>query len=234
MQIIDMTSPNIRLIKNFLSQEEIDKVLEVRHWEESVWDIDFIMNYPKQHQVDPTLWWSVMQWKGMCINFTYDTFYSRYDLDKQFYLDLAKRIEPHVKERFEAKNIRTEQYLINRWRPGREQQPHLDYFIEQEGEHDYEMLEKYHLPKSYLDTFESRFQTKHYSSLIYLNDDYVGGELYFPQHENLTLRMEPGDLVVFRGDENTLHGVKKIESGIRYTISLFWADTDKEKAYGNN
>jgi len=69
------------------------------------------------------------------------------------------------------------------------------------------------------------FQTKHYSSLIYLNDDYEGGELYFPEYD-FAIKPEVGTLICFRGDENTLHGVKKVTDGIRYTISLFWEDLE--------
>jgi hypothetical protein len=225
-EVIDLYSPNIRIVKNFLTKDEVDKILEVKNFSEDLWRLDYIQNYPKIEDVAENLRWAVAQWDGMCINVTHDDWYKRYNLDQSYYLNLSERIKFHIEERFNVSTLRKEQYLINRWRPGREQTPHLDYFYEEEANHDYEMLSMNNIPKEFLDTFGKMFQTKHLSSLIYLNDDYEGGELWFPQYDNYSIKPEVGTLILFRGDENTLHGVKKVESGIRYTISLFWEDTE--------
>jgi predicted 2-oxoglutarate/Fe(II)-dependent dioxygenase YbiX len=161
----------------------------------------------------------------MCINITNEGFAERYGLNPYYYKYLAGKIKIHIEEKFNASNLREEQYLINRWRVGREQTPHLDYFYEEEPGHDYAKLEKNNIPKSFLDNFGKMFQTKHYSSLIYLNEDYDGGELYFPEH-NFYIKPEVGTLICLKGDEHSLHGVKKVESGIRYTVSLFWEDME--------
>ena len=226
MKIIDLEKPNIRIVKNFLTDEQCDDLLYVKNFSENLWNLDFDINYPKEEEVSSDLWPSIKQWQGMCINITDDKFYVRYGLDKEYFDELEKVVKLHTEERFNVK-VDHEQYLINRWRVGRQQSPHLDYFIEDDGFHDYEMLEMNNLPRSYLKTFGGRFQTKHFSSLIYLNDDYVGGELYFPQYENYSIKPEKGTLVTFRGDENTLHGVKMVEEGIRYTVSIFWTDQSK-------
>jgi hypothetical protein len=226
--IIDFKKPNIRIINNFLTDEECDKILSVKSFSENLWSLDFDINYPKEKDVDPALWPSITQWDGMCINFTNLEFYERYKLDKEYFENLAKRMKPHTEEKFNVTNLLKEQYLINRWRIGREQAPHLDYFLENERDHDYEMLAKNNIPKDWLKSFEGRFQTKHYSTLIYLNDDYVGGELWFPQYENFTIKPKKGMLVTFQGDENTLHGVKAVTEGTRYTISMFWTDPLKQ------
>lgn len=225
-EIVDLENPNVRIVKNFLSKEEVEKLLEVKDWSEQLWKIDYEMNYPKPEQVAENLRFAISQWDGMCINITHDYFFERYPLEKQYFLDLAEKMKFHVAERFGVDTLRKEQYLINRWRPGREQAPHLDYFYEEEDNHDYEMLSMNNLPKEFLDTFGEMFQTKHFSCLIYLNEDYVGGELWFPQYDSYAIKPEVGSLILFRGDEKTLHGVKKVESGIRYTISLFWEDTE--------
>jgi predicted 2-oxoglutarate/Fe(II)-dependent dioxygenase YbiX len=59
------------------------------------------------------------------------------------------------------------------------------------------------------------------SMLIYLNDDYEGGELYFPQHD-IQIKPKAGTLAFFPGDKNYLHGVNPIKSGKRYTCPIFW------------
>jgi hypothetical protein len=61
----------------------------------------------------------------------------------------------------------------------------------------------------------------HMSALIYLNDDYAGGELYFPNH-NLLLKPKTGDLVMFPGNIYYPHEVKTVESGSRYTIPIWF------------
>jgi len=99
---------------------------------------------------------------------------------------------------------------IVRWPKGYEQPPHSD--CEQnnpeDGEHPY--------------------PHRIYSSICYLNDDFEGGELYFPQH-NLTLKPEPGMMVEFSGTREYLHGVRPVINGIRYTIISFYT-TDINKA----
>jgi hypothetical protein len=60
---------------------------------------------------------------------------------------------------------------------------------------------------------------------LYLNDDYVGGEPVF-WHKKLEEATEykpyAGDIVIFPSDEPVYHGVRKIESGDKYFIRLFW------------
>jgi hypothetical protein len=60
----------------------------------------------------------------------------------------------------------------------------------------------------------------HMAALIYLNDDFVGGEISFPTH-NLEIKPKKGDLVVFPGNLNYAHKVNPITDGDRYTIP-FW------------
>ena len=61
----------------------------------------------------------------------------------------------------------------------------------------------------------------HMASLIYLNDDYEGGEIYFPTH-NFSLKPKTGDLIMFPGNMHYAHGVKAITSGSRYTIPMWF------------
>ena len=63
--------------------------------------------------------------------------------------------------------------------------------------------------------------TGHLSILTYLNNDYEGGYLYFPDFDYY-LKPDPGDVVMFPGSLHYVHGVSKITSGVRYAISQ-WA-----------
>lgn len=58
------------------------------------------------------------------------------------------------------------------------------------------------------------------SILVYLNDDYVGGEIYF---DDIGLEIKPtaGSILMFRCAGKTLHGVRPITEGLKYYIPLF-------------
>ncbi len=61
-----------------------------------------------------------------------------------------------------------------------------------------------------------------WSGLLYLNDDYEGGLLEFPQ-ENFSIKPKPGTFIFFKGDHDLPHQVSKIEKGHRNVIiSFFW------------
>jgi hypothetical protein len=64
----------------------------------------------------------------------------------------------------------------------------------------------------------------HLAILAYLNDDYEGGYLYFPEFDYY-LKPSPGDVVMFPGSLYYVHGVSKVTSGTRYTLSQ-WAKFD--------
>lgn len=54
------------------------------------------------------------------------------------------------------------------------------------------------------------------ATLIYINDDYEGGEIYFPELD-IVIKPQEGDLVCFPDTPDFVHGVKPISKGIRYT-----------------
>jgi hypothetical protein len=58
--------------------------------------------------------------------------------------------------------------------------------------------------------------------LIYLNDDYEGGEINFPTHD-LCIKPEVGSLLIFPGSLNYPHEVKEVLSGTRYTVALWFS-----------
>jgi predicted 2-oxoglutarate/Fe(II)-dependent dioxygenase YbiX len=62
-----------------------------------------------------------------------------------------------------------------------------------------------------------------YSAIIYLNNDYNGGEIFFP-NEDISLKLDPGSLVYFHGDSKTTHGVKEIKSGERTNWIFFFKE----------
>jgi hypothetical protein len=59
------------------------------------------------------------------------------------------------------------------------------------------------------------------ATLIYLNDDYEGGEISFEQH-NLSVKPKTGTLLIFPGNLNYAHEVKEVLSGKRYTAPIWF------------
>jgi hypothetical protein len=54
-----------------------------------------------------------------------------------------------------------------------------------------------------------------FSLVAYINDDYEGGEINFPNH-NVTIKPKAGSLIMFPSQEPYIHEVKPIVSGTRY------------------
>lgn len=74
------------------------------------------------------------------------------------------------------------------------------------------------------------YESVQFSSIAYLNDNYDGGELYFPNQDFL-YKPKAGDIVTFpSGGTEYPHEVKKVKSGKRYTIAM-WHSKIKEDRY---
>jgi hypothetical protein len=69
-----------------------------------------------------------------------------------------------------------------------------------------------------------------YAVIIYLNNDYLGGNIFF-SNKNLELKPKPGSLLIFPGTEEFNHGVRHVEKGpTRYVLVGFI----KEKIFYEN
>lgn len=61
-----------------------------------------------------------------------------------------------------------------------------------------------------------------WSGLLYLNNDYEGGELEFTE-ENFLIKPDPGTFIFFQGSHNLPHRVNEVLNGKRNVIvSFFW------------
>jgi hypothetical protein len=60
-----------------------------------------------------------------------------------------------------------------------------------------------------------------YAAIIYINDNYNGGNVFF-KNKNIKMKPKPGSLLIFPGNEDFEHGVEFVEEGpIRYVIPSF-------------
>jgi len=67
-------------------------------------------------------------------------------------------------------------------------------------------------------------ESNHIASIYYINDDYIGGELCFPEL-GVYIKPKPNSLIFFPGNENYLHEVKTIAMGDRYSSSMWFQFT---------
>lgn len=65
------------------------------------------------------------------------------------------------------------------------------------------------------------FDDLKYVGILYLNSDYEGGELYFPEHD-ISIHPNAGSMYIFSGGIENVHGVTEITKGTRYSIVSFW------------
>jgi len=91
---------------------------------------------------------------------------------------------------------------LTRWEIGHNQRPHAD------GEEP--------------DGSPNMFPWRAFASIIYLNDDFDGGQIYFPKLQ-LEPEIRPGMLAYFPGTAHYLHGVRAITRGTRYTLASFYS-----------
>lgn len=85
----------------------------------------------------------------------------------------------------------------------------------------------FHSDNSDMDGKPSAWEPSKLVCLAYLNDDYVGGELDFRDHD-LTIAPPIGILITFPGGINNVHAVKEVTEGCRYTLGAFWDYAESE------
>jgi hypothetical protein len=119
-------------------------------------------------------------------------------------MEMVERLKKEVDAFFSVDAHPTSPAMV-RWLPGQLQMPHADKEL-----HEGENRGK-----------PNDFPYYDIAGLFYINDDYEGGELYFP-NQDIKFKPKAGAAYFFPGDMNYIHGVSKIESGIRYTVPFFW------------
>jgi hypothetical protein len=73
------------------------------------------------------------------------------------------------------------------------------------------------------------------SAVIYLNDNYEGGEIHFPRLDNLTIKPEYGDIAIFPSNYMYEHASLPMKSGTKYCVVVMMDINDlahKDNPYG--
>jgi hypothetical protein len=187
---------NIVALENFMTEEEIN-FLENAAKNITIWDVT------ESHvNENGTVVYDHNYWK--------DRVATRPSLDKNdpeigpVIKGLFEKLKPVIEEFFNVK-VRPTGETIVKWLPGQFQNPHADKEL-----HDGEDAG---LPND--------FPYYDIASLFYLNEDYEGGELYFPL-QGVQFKPKRGAAYFFPGDMNYVHGVTEIKNGLRFTCPFFW------------
>jgi hypothetical protein len=73
---------------------------------------------------------------------------------------------------------------------------------------------------AHVDAYDGAEDESTVSMVMYLNDDYEGGEIEFPNH-GILLKPEAGSVVVF-ASKGVLHDPKPTKSGTKYMVPIFF------------
>lgn len=126
---------------------------------------------------------------------------------KELDIDIYNLIDSYIEKmqliletKFKVR-LRKRPPVIVCWRAGDFQVPHADKQV-QDGR-----------PNAFIDY--------DINSLLYLNDDFVGGELFYPKH-GVKVSPKPGLAVFHPGDIEYLHGVTPVLKGERWVIPSFY------------
>lgn len=187
---------NIVTLENFMTEEELE-ALNTFIRSNTEWDVT-----ETHYNDEGTVIYDSGYWKDRVA--TYDTIRKVNPEIPIIIEGMVARFKLEV-DRFFNVNAQPTSPALVRWLPGQFQHPHADkelHIGDDKGK-----------PNDF----------PHYdlAGLFYLNDDYEGGELFFP-NQGIQFKPKRGAAYFFPGDMNYIHGVTEIKSGIRYTCPFFW------------
>lgn len=187
---------NIVTLENFMTEEELSALNNfIRN--NQVWDVT-----ETHYNEEGTVIYDSDYWANRVA--TYPTIEKTDPKIPSIIEGMVRRLKVEVDKHFNVNAMPTSPAMV-RWLPGQLQMPHADKEL-----HEGEDKGK-----------PNDFPYYDIAGLFYINDDYEGGELYFP-NQGIQFKPKAGAAYFFPGDMNYIHGVTRIESGERYTCPFFW------------
>jgi hypothetical protein len=190
------SSDNIVELENFLTTEERERLINFA-LNNKIWD------HTETHKdEDGLVLYDADIWKDRVC--TYNSLMASDPTILELINSMIARLKIEVDKFFDVDAKETGPAIV-RWPIGARQEPHADKEfhtgIEQGRANDFPWYDL--------------------SGLFYFNDDYEGGELYFPQH-GIEFKPKAGAAYFFPGDRFYTHGVRPVKSGNRFTSPFFW------------
>jgi hypothetical protein len=187
---------NIVTLENFMTEEEVI-ALDTFIRNNKIWDIT-----ETHYNDEGVVIYDSSYWEDRVA--TYPTIEKSDPSIPKIIEGMVARLKVEVDKFFGVDALPTSPAMV-KWLPGQLQMPHADKELH-EGENKGK---------------PNDFPYYDIAGLFYINDDYVGGELYFP-NQGVQFKPKRGAAYFFPGDLNYIHGVTVIESGERYTCPFFW------------
>ena len=232
MKITDHTNPRVRIIENFIDTETCKKIVDYVN-ANKLWSLA----NADMHQFESEEFFKVFskQWDDRKLDL--NDIVSDHSNEKlvKIVWEIKESAKLQVEDFFDRKNEKVflECWEIVRWFYPYQQAPHIDY-LEPNFNRATDLPEDFNesvLPEGTEDIYLAHNTTKHFTSMLYLNEDFEGGELYFPQSNNFTIKPKAGMLVIFSGHLGNPHGVTQITDGTRYVHTSFWSRTSANGYY---
>lgn len=187
---------NIVELKDFITAEEQERLMNFS-LNNKIWDVT------ESHvDQDGLVLYDASIWKDRVC--TYNSLMASDPTILDLIYSLIDRLKIEV-DKFFSVDVQATGPAIVRWPVGSRQEPHADK--------EFHVGEERGRPND--------FPWYDIAGLFYFNDDYEGGELYFPQH-GIEFKPKPRAAYFFPGDKYYAHGVRPIRSGNRYTSPFFW------------
>lgn len=102
------------------------------------------------------------------------------------------------------------------------------YFLEELSSDSWSLL-RYEQGNKFHNHFDDCFQYPRVLSVtMFLNDDFDGGELVFPNH-GITIKPEAGKIVLFSSAFPFMHSVNPVTRGVRYSIVKWFSHAGPDK-----
>jgi hypothetical protein len=190
------SSDNIISLDNFMTEEELSYLNNFAR-NNTAWDIT-----ESHYNEDGLCIYDASYWADRVA--TDDTLNSVDPKVVDVIRGMQGRLKAEVDKFFKVDALPTSAAVV-RWLPGQLQMPHADkelHIGDDRGK-------------------PNDFPYYDLAGLFYLNDDYEGGELYFPE-QGIQFKPKAGSAYFFPGDMNYIHGVTEITSGVRYVCPFFW------------
>lgn len=187
---------NIVELENFLTIEERKRLTDFA-MNNKVWDVT-----ESHADEDGLVLYDANVWEDRVA-----TYYSLMKSDPSILdlvNDMIKRLKIEVDKFFEV-DVQETGPAIVRWPIGARQEPHAD--------------KEFHIGNER--GRPNDFPHYDIASLFYFNDEYEGGELYFPV-QGIEFKPKAGAAYFFPGDRHYVHGVRPVKSGNRFTSPFFW------------
>lgn len=227
----DLIAPRIRVVEDFIDIDTCDYLIKYST-EENLWDNfnNSIKSYIFKNEEEYTS--AGEQWNNRRIDIN-ELYLQGIDKRKDFFdlvIPLQYKMHKEVLDFFKPGfDLHSELWEIVRWKEGNFQEPHVDYI---DPNFDVSSIDiesipeecKYFFEERNIEKYKKLFTNKAFTSIIYLNDDYEGGELHFPQYNNFKIKPKKGTMLIFSGNIDNMHGIKKIIKGTRYTHVTFWSN----------